>query len=308
MGYKYEKKPDNNKKGFDFKALLGKIKMPKKNVIMISAMSLSVVALAVIAVVIISGMSQGEGITTSTPDEANSGVVGEINGAPVVATPETKEKLSQLDEAKLANPDTMAWLNVGGTNINAAVMQTDDNDYYLRRDENRQESLWGCYFADYYAEFEYGEDMVQNTVIYGHTDPTEDPSAEKFSSLFYYKDIDFLKENPYIYLTVNNDDIIYEIFAVYYTDISFYYIDPQPTNQGFDTFMQEINAKNEFVFENTTVTEQDKLLTLSGCSYIYDTNETGNHRFVVMAKQVTEERDDIQISINQSPERPDPSV
>ncbi len=310
MGFKYEKN-GNNKKSNGFNTQLNKFKTGiiknKKNVIMISAMSLSVIVLAIIAVVIITSLPEN-GIQTNTTSSIDESKPEEINGAPVLPTPQLEEKLPQLEEAQLNNPDTVAWLNVGGTAINAAVMQTTNNDYYLRRDENREDSIWGCYFADYYASLHPTEDFIQNTVIYGHTDPDEDPAGEKFSSLFYYNDIEFLKENPYIYLTTYQSDYIFEIFAVYYTDINFYYIDPNPTSQGFDTFMDEVNSRNEYIFSNTTVTEDDKLITLSGCSYIYDTNATGNHRYVIMGKLVNEERDDISIEINENPQRPNPAV
>ncbi len=306
MGFKFKK--DNKSNGETANTSNTKLSNKlNKNIVMISAMLAAVVVLSIIAMVVFLGSSGNDGIQTGVSGSLSSSELGE-NAAPSVSTPQTAEKLSQLEEAKLSNADTMAWLNVGGTSINAAVMQTTNNDYYLRRDENREESLWGCYFADYYANLEPGEELIQNTVIYGHTDPTEDPSAEKFSSLYYYKDIDFLRENPYIYLTVNNDDLIFEIFAVFYTDISHYYIDPYPSNQGFETFLQDINNRNEFVFDDTVVTEDDKLITLSGCSYIYDTNSTGNHRFVVMGKLVDAEREDISININENPVRPNPAV
>ncbi len=310
MNFKYEKK-GQNKKTNGFKTLISKLKTRithnKKNIIMISAISASLVTLAVIGIL----------IATSTPNSGNENnshsftnetITSQTNDTEQAPTPTLDDKLTQYEQAQENNPDTVAWLNVGGTTINAAVMQTDNNDYYLRRDENRQENIWGCYFADYYASLHPTEAFIQNTVIYGHTDTDENPDGEKFSALFNYNDIDFLKENPYIYLTVYQSDYIFEIFAVYYADISFYYIDPNPSSQNFDAFMQEVNDKNEYIFSNTQVTEEDKLITLSGCSYQFDTNNTGNHRYVIMGKLVDAERDDISIEPNPTPVRPNPEV
>ena len=41
----------------------------------------------------------------------------------------------RLAAAQKENPDTVAWITIPGTNIDAPVQQYGDNDYYLRRDE-----------------------------------------------------------------------------------------------------------------------------------------------------------------------------
>ena len=39
----------------------------------------------------------------------------------------------RLAAAQKDNPDTVAWITIPGTNIDAPVQQYGDNDYYLRR-------------------------------------------------------------------------------------------------------------------------------------------------------------------------------
>lgn len=41
----------------------------------------------------------------------------------------------RLAAVQKENPDTVAWITIPGTNIDAPVQQYGDNDYYLRRDE-----------------------------------------------------------------------------------------------------------------------------------------------------------------------------
>ena len=91
---------------------------------------------------------------------------------------------------------------------------------------------------------------------------------------------------------------------MFFTKTDFYYIDPNPSDQGFDSFMVEVNAKNEFVFDGTSVSEQDKLLTLSACAYRYDTEKTGNQRLVVMAKLVENDAQAFGVTANPNPQRP----
>lgn len=211
---------------------------------------------------------------------------------------------SALGLAKQDNPDAVAWLAIPGTDIDNPVIQTTNNEDYLRRNETGNDDVWGCYFADSYSNLASKDTLLQNTVIYGHSESTENPDGKRFTQLFRYLDLEFVKENPCIYLTVGEDVLSFQIFSVFFTDTNFYYIDPNPTDQGFKKFMTEVNAKNEFAVEGMEVTEFDKLLTLSTCAYRYDTEKTGNHRLVVMARLVDENTQMPRITANLNPQRP----
>ena len=241
--------------------------------------------------------------STSAPDDTETSEIEDIIEKEL-AYP-TSPKSKDVKQAQKINSDVKGWLEVPNTNINQPIMQTDNNSFYLNHDENKEYSVWGSYFADYYSTIDSVKNLTQNTVIYGHTG-SENPDGEKFSELFAYLDMEHLKENPYIYLTIDEKQLPFEIFAVFYSDIDFYYINPTPSDMPFDYFLEEVNKRNEFVFTDTEVLETDKLLTLSGCSYKYDTNDTGNHRFVIMAKLVEEERENIEIEVNDSPLKPEP--
>ena len=67
------------------------------------------------------------------------------------STPSVDASSSQVDErpkgiygklfdSKQSNPDTVGWLTIDGTKCDYAVMQSDDNDYYLERNENKKKS------------------------------------------------------------------------------------------------------------------------------------------------------------------------
>lgn len=216
----------------------------------------------------------------------------------------SQENTSPLDMAKAGNSDTVAWLRIPNTDIDNPVMQSTNNEDYLRRNENGEYDIWGCYFADYYSNLTSKDSLLQNTVIYGHSESSENPDGKRFTQLFRYLDLDFLKANPIIYLTIDDEELPFQIFGVFFTNTDFYYIDPNPSDQGFDSFMAEVNAKNEFVFDGISVSEQDKLLTLSVCAYRYDTAKTGNHRLVVMAKLVEDQAQVPNVTANSNPKRP----
>ena len=57
------------------------------------------------------------------------------------------DRQTELAEAKKHNPDTAAWLYIPGAEADDPVMQAEDNGYYLNLDENREYSVWGCYYT-----------------------------------------------------------------------------------------------------------------------------------------------------------------
>ncbi len=213
------------------------------------------------------------------------------------------EVIEDLSEAIDKNSDVRAWLTLPNTDIDSPIVQTDNNSHYLSHNAEGNYDQWGAYFADLYANLDTPESMTQNTVIYGHTSGTENPEHKRFSELFRYLDEDFLSENPYMYLSVGDIELTYEICAVFYSDIGFYYIDPAPAERDFNAFYEGIEKRNEYIFDGEPVSSDDKFLTLSCCSYTYDYNDTGNHRFVVMGKLVAEERE-VSFTLNPDPLRP----
>ena len=65
------------------------------------------------------------------------------------------------------NPDTVAWITIPSTNIDAPVQQYGDNDYYLRRDEKGTEDYHGCIYADYTCRMNSGEKVSRNLIFTG---------------------------------------------------------------------------------------------------------------------------------------------
>lgn len=82
-------------------------------------------------------------------------------------------------------------------------------------------------------------------MINGHSESTENPDGKRFSQLFFYLDIEFLQETPNVYLTINDEEITFQVFAAFFTNTEFYYIDPNPSDQGFDDLAKTLAEKNE---------------------------------------------------------------
>ena len=189
------------------------------------------------------------------------------------------------------------------------MVQAEDNHYYERKNEWKQYSWTGSFFADYECNFDSREDLSKNTVIYGHNVHFDDnKDGERFSQLFYFTDIDFAENHPYVYFSINGDsdtveneeekaenDMVWQIFSVFYTTTDFDYIkinkdyknpeEGEITDAQLMNIITEAKQRSEYVYD-VDVTGEDKILTLSTCSYKYD--KRNDVRFVVMAKLLDE--------------------
>ena len=266
----------------------------KKNVIKFCCL---VLAVAVIAALLIAVRGcRGEepsvppttapaaGDTQSAPTEAET----QPPTVPVGEIIPTVDRQSALATAKKKNADTVAWLYIPGAEVDDPVMQAEDNGHYLWLGEDGKYSTWGCYYANCENKFGGRDKLDANTTIFGHSASNCDPNGPKLTKLYRYMDADYVKKHPYIYLSVGGEDLVFQITALFITDIAFDYIAPNPTGSELTEFYRTVARKNWLNFDGVTFSEGDTVLTLSTCCRKYDTAKTGNQRLVVMAKLLPE--------------------
>ncbi|MDK2812959.1 MAG: sortase [Clostridiales bacterium] len=186
-----------------------------------------------------------------------------------------------LDYEISQNPDTVAWLQVPGTQISNSVLQAHDNFFYLRQNERRQADVYGCYFADYECSVGARDVLSHNTIVYGHSDLQDNPEGKRFSQLHHFTDPDFAQENRVITFVTPTDAMRFEIFAVFYTDVGFDYIEPEP-NGGIAALAATAKEKSLYDY-GVSVGDDDHILTLSTCTVQYGA-DNHNYRFVVMGR------------------------
>lgn len=221
--------------------------------------------------------------TTEETESEESGVTGSGKGPLERMKKPNNEAdvISNLAAAIEKNHDAVGWLEVPGTDINDVVMQGDDNRYYERRNADGFDDIYGCYFLDYECRLGARDVFSPNTVIYGHSDLKDSPDGPRFSQLFRFTDPEFAAAHPYLYLTTQEERYTFEIFSVFYTDISFDYIQVNIDDAATLALAQAAQKLSVHQY-GVTPGLGDKLLTLSTCSVKYGTD--GTKRFVVMAR------------------------
>ena len=147
-----------------------------------------------------------------------------------------------------------------------------DNLYYLDKDINNEYLASGSIFMNYLNNG--FNDM--NTVLFGHNMRNE----TMFAQLNRYKEKEFFYGNDDIYIELNNSNYLkYKVFSVYITDAKDNYIKNQFDNKNqYKEFLENIKSKSMYE-SNIELDEDDKIITLSTCSY-----EFNDARMVVHGK------------------------
>ncbi len=217
--------------------------------------------------------------------------------------PETpREPLKVLPAAAellTINPDSAGYLSIPGI-IDEAVVQAQNNDYYLTHNFYQNERQCGTVFADYRNVVnDYPDKMSDNIILYGHNQK----DGTMFGNMDYYRyDYGYWLKNPFIYFNTNYEEGVYVIVSSFVTNT-----DPNDDNGNVFDYWNYINFNSKKTFEefskeiterSTIITgvdinENDKFLTLSTCSTEWD---TARHAIVARKLRSGETTDSIDIT------------
>lgn len=204
-------------------------------------------------------------------------------------TPETLEEplvvLPAYEKLLNENNDLFGWIKIDDTSIDFPIMQTiEDQNFYLRKDWNKDYSWYGLPFADCQVTLD-----SNNVIIYGHNMS----DGAMFGDLTKYKDVSFYESHKFIKFDTLYEKGLYEIISVSKTTACFTYEEVNKLDYYFyfhinmnseEEFNEYVSKAKETAYFDTDVTAEygDKLLTLSTCDYW-----TENARLLVIAKKVS---------------------
>ncbi len=175
-----------------------------------------------------------------------------------------RENLASLQEV---NPDIIGWLTIPGTSIDYPILQADDNDYYLHRSWDRQESVSGSIFLDYACD---GDFSGRHSVIYGH----HMKDGSMFKELMRFREPDFFDSHRDIYIYTADRTIRLRTFACTYVPSEPIRRKTQFSSDGeFYLYIDEMTAGAEI---NYGYEEEDiiHLYSFITCSYEFDNART----------------------------------
>ena len=168
--------------------------------------------------------------------------------------------------------DYRGWIKIDNTNINYPIVQGKDNLFYLDKDINKNYLSSGSIFMNY---LNHGFND-ENTVLFGH----HMRNKTMFAQLNKYKEKEFFYGDNDIVIEVENDKVLkYKVFSAYVTDSKDNYIKTNFDDKDqYKEFLEDIKNKSQYK-SDIDVNENDKIITLSTCSY-----EFNDARMVVHGK------------------------
>lgn len=165
----------------------------------------------------------------------------------------------KIDWKKLyeINIDIVAWIDIPETPIDYPVVRTKDSDYCLTHDINNTYSKYGSIFID---ERLYDNPFrSRNLIIYGHNMGRW--SDVMFGSLTAYKEPDYLKKHPTVYLYTPEDVKKYRAGKV---------SEVMPDSDVYRTVFAGKKAFQSWAADILSFSVREKaeqVLTLSTCTY-----------------------------------------
>lgn len=192
-------------------------------------------------------------------------IVNENFEEPVKDQEENRNPVNFGELCKI-NKDIIAWIRIKNTKINYPIVQTDNNEYYLKKDINKKYSTCGWIFMNYKNNSNFSD---RNTVLYGHNIK----SGLMFSDLqkIYKKE---LGTDVTIEIYTENEKLEYKVYSSYLTEPEEYSTKALLDEDSENEYLQEILQRSSIMY-NIVPDKSDKLITLSTC------DNSGKNRILV---------------------------
>lgn len=183
---------------------------------------------------------------------------------------------------KDVNADIYAWIYIPGTKVDYPILQhATDDEYYLDHDMNGNKKSAGSIFTQHYNNKDFNDN---HTVIYGHNMK----NGSMFKTLHYYMEGSFFEKNPYIYLYLDGETRVYEIFGAYeYGDAHLLLNFDMEDTTVFSDYLEDVMDMSDSVGHfnrELELSSSDKIITLSTCI-----GGKPDKRYLVQAKLVAVE-------------------
>lgn len=186
--------------------------------------------------------------------------------------------VSPIDFAPLweTNPDTIGWIRVPDTKIDYPIVQSPDNQYYLHKDFEGKDSVYGTIYLDVDSKSDFSG---WNNPIYGH----HMKDGSMFKDVVKFKDQEFFENHRYFEIYTPERTIHLKTLGCYYSDSNGIVRKTSFKSQAsFDKWVSERLAPCSFA----EVPEQpfDSMFVLVTCSY-----EQNDARTLLFAAEVDED-------------------
>ena len=183
---------------------------------------------------------------------------------PELTEPEETTPITvDFDALLIENGDVVGWLYCEDTPINYPIVQSEDNDYYLRRLLDGTWNIAGTIFMDYRNAPDFSD---WNSIIYGHNMNND----SMFGTFQDYKKQEYYEAHPVLYLLTPEQDYTIQLISGYTTSAT------EAKTYGFPDAVEGRDELIENALQHSTfeaevqIGDEDRIITLSTCAYDFD--------------------------------------
>ena len=207
---------------------------------------------------------------TNNPKENNTQELVTINNI----INDTKEEYN--------NEDIVGKITIEGTSIDELVVQSNDNDYYLTHNLNKEYDKYGSIYMDYRINL----NTSRKILIYGHNSSIYNKNVVPFQELENYYEESYYKNHKYITLALGEEIRNYEIFSVYIETSDFTYMNLNfKSNEDWYNHIRKL--KNKSLYDTkVNLTEDDEILILQTCSNNKDYTNYEKKYLLIISRRV----------------------
>jgi len=222
------------------------------------------------AAALINAATDEAALINAVTDEAAAQI-----GAPVESDIPVRLPREEFESLLNRNKDVIGRISIEGTKIDYPVLY-DGAHYYLNHDIDHNKVTAGSIYLDPSNNPER-DDL--HYLIHGHNMK----NGTMFKDIVKYKNESFFYKNRLIRFDTLYDDMVWEVFSVYVLDAAkeTIFTDYMGSETLYLLFLEKYAEKSMYAVEGIEFTADDRILTLSTCSY-----ETPNSRTIVHARLI----------------------
>lgn len=181
-----------------------------------------------------------------------------------VSAEEKKYLKDRFDKYSAINKESIAYVNIPGTELDEPVVQTTDNATYLDKTfDGGNVPYLGTVFMDTDNKKDFSDHL---TWLFGHARGSKVGDHRMFNDVNYFDKQEFFDKHPYVVIETPERKYYYEAIAmIIVPETTAFYRTSFDDDKDFETQLSAVYDEAQIKKPNVKVSAKDKYLVLSTC-------------------------------------------
>ena len=181
-----------------------------------------------------------------------------------VSAEEKKYLKDRFDKYSAINKESIAYVNIPGTELDEPVVQTTDNATYLDKTfDGGYQPYLGTVFMDTDNKKDFSDHL---TWLFGHARGSKVGDHRMFNDVNYFDKQEFFDKHPYVVIETPERKYYYEAIAmIIVPETTAFYRTSFDDDKDFETQLSAVYDEAQIKKPNVKVSAKDKYLVLSTC-------------------------------------------